>query len=55
MKTIAAIEVTIPMRGAAVRVVPKAVEGTTLCNEGAPGNIVIVNVDVPPNKYRYDY
>ena len=49
MKTIATMEVTIPISGAAVNVVPKAVEGTILCNEGAPGNIVIVNVEVPPN------
>src|SRR4051794_21545247 len=48
-KTIAATDVTIPISGAAVNVVPKAVEGTILCKEGAPGNIVIVNVEVPPN------
>lgn len=36
------------MTGAAVNFVPKALEGTTLCNEGAPGNIVMVNVEVPP-------
>lgn len=43
------MEVTIPIAGAAVKVVPNAVEGTTLCKEGAPGNMVIVNVEVPPN------
>src|SRR5690625_2202120 len=49
MNKIATMEVTIPIRGAAVNVVPKDVEGTTLCKEGDPGNIVIVNVEVPPN------
>lgn len=44
----AAMEVAIPITGADVHFVPKAFEGTTLCNEGAPGNIVIVNVEVPP-------
>lgn len=49
MKITAAIEVAIPITGAAVNLVPKALEGTTLCKDGAPGSIVMVNVEVPPN------
>lgn len=49
IKSIAAMDVAIPITGAAVNVVPNAVEGTTLCKEGATGNFVIVNVEVPPN------
>lgn len=45
--TIATTAPIIPSKGAAVKVVPKYLVGTTFCTDGVPGSIVIVNVPKP--------